>query len=146
MRAIDIILDSQGTMKPWATVAMLFQMVFEKVAKAAFARAGEQGFKSTLGKHSSLSKFLKATSNQSKYTNLHRQPTKVLLAKLKALEALNPAEAKLGHLEYPWEEGGLVKLPTELPIVQELANPLSSWAPKARRLAWQFLDEFDSIF
>ena len=111
MRAIDIILDSQGNMKPWATVAMLFQMVFEKVAKAALARADEQSFKATLGKHSSFSRLLQATANQGKYTNIHQQPKKQLLLQLKALERFNPALATLGHLEYPWEEASSVRMP-----------------------------------
>jgi hypothetical protein len=147
LRAIDVILTSETSDKPWATVAMLFQMVFEKISKAVFARSDPELFRVTLGKHTSFSKFFKALSNQRKYSNLKYAP-KVLLLKLQALEQHHPSVTALGHLEYPWEDAHTlaVKLPSELPIVRELADPGDSWAGQARRFARQLLTDFDSAF
>ena len=124
---------------------MLFQMVFEKLAKAVLARTDRGAFIACLGKHTSASRLVIMLKNHAAFTDIKHQ-NKTLLPILTALERLHPALSASGHLEYPWEEGDRVLAPSELRIVQELADPRVSWGSRAQRLARELLNKFDTIF
>jgi len=108
-----------------STLCMLLQMVFEKLAKAAFARAGAPNANShqvatrlflLLERNPSGKKLLQATPNVRQFVT--------------ELENAHPAVANRSsppwpRLEYPWEDAtGQVLYPArDLPLARRVRNP-----------------------
>jgi hypothetical protein len=141
-----LIADVAEQGRPWATIAMLFQMVFEKITKAMLARTDAKAFEACLGSHASISRFFKAIENQGKYNGLkYRWPRHRVV--LLGLERAHPALAKGGpQLEYPWETREKVWLPAESGIVSLLSDPRSGLAAKLLRFANELLRSFEEVF
>ncbi|MDI1428803.1 hypothetical protein [Polyangium sorediatum] len=143
--AVEIVAGSEKS--PASVVAMLLQMVFEKLAKAALARTDKPCFIANRTNHVAASRLVSAIKNQNDYLNL-RHAWKDVLPMIQALERAHPAVAKSGpHLEYPWEQGDVMGLPaTHLAIVTQLADPRDPKGAKLIRFARELADRFDSIF
>jgi hypothetical protein len=125
---------------------MLLQMVFEKIAKAALARADLASFAAHLRKHTAASAMVAQIRNHNRHASL-RYKWKRVLPLIVALERVHPALAPEGrHLEYPWEDGSGVHVPRELAVVAELSDPVRPRAPELLRLARELLTRFDEIF
>lgn len=140
------LLASQPGGPPFAVLAMLLQMVFEKLAKAALARADVASFAAHLRKHSAASAMVEQLRVYSRHANLRHQWKEVLPLVL-ALERAHPALAQHGfHLEYPWEDDDGVHSPEDLPVVRELADPRKPRAPQLLRFARELALRFDEIF
>jgi hypothetical protein len=149
LRAVEVLLaapEDHDEDRPWSTVAMLFQMVFEKIAKAALALTDRGAFEASMGAHASASRFIKVIGNNGQYTGL-RKEGKELFRWVRELERAHPALSKSGgHLEYPWEEGETVKRPSQLWLVTELGDPTKLLAPKLAKFARKLLNDFDRLF
>lgn len=132
---------------PASVLAMLLQMVFEKLAKAALARTDKQCFMACRMSHAAASKLVHNIKNQNKYLNLHHA-WKDVLPMVQALERVHPALQRSGpHLEYPWEDGDEMGLPaTHLDIVRQLSDPYDLKGPKLLRFARELANRFDEIF
>ncbi|MGC4067961.1 MAG: hypothetical protein QM784_25590 [Polyangiaceae bacterium] len=145
LAAVEILSRNEGT--PASVVAMLLQMVFEKLAKAALARIDAPCFVANRTNHVAASRLVSAIKNQNAYVQL-RYNWKDVLPLVQALERAHPAVSKAGpHLEYPWESGATMGLPsTHLPIVQQLADPRDPKGPRLIRFARELANRFDSIF
>jgi hypothetical protein len=138
--------ESKDGERPWATVAMLFQMVFEKIAKAMLARTNNDAFKATLGSHAVVARFLQVVCNQGKYAGI-ASSIKRERAVLRQLERSHPALAKgQEQLEYPWEDDDGVRLPAESTLVKLLSDPRAPRAVPLVRLASELLRRFDELF
>jgi hypothetical protein len=145
LSAVEVLVGSVADV-PWSTVAMLLQMVFEKIAKAVLARTDEAAFRATLMSHGAASRLLRAIKSQGRYVAL-RQGWREVLPVVSELERAQPALALGGgHLEYPWEETDRVRTPDELPVVARLQDPRTGTAPRLVRLARQLLLSFDELF
>lgn len=151
LRAAQVLVRDMD--KHAATMAMLLQMVFEKLAKAHLAQTDWSAFVAHRHSHAVANKFahfLKGNRNLLPKVGPHSD--KVLLW-VTALTSAHPAIAKNGpHLEYPWErvdddEGHRVCSPSrDLPIVNELGDPLSGAGPHLVKFAAHFIENFDDIF
>lgn len=144
LRAAEALADARG---PASVLAMLLQMVFEKLAKAALARTDEPCFVAYRTSHAAASRLVIAIKNHNEYLGL-RYAWKDVLPLVQALERAHPALARRGpHLEYPWEEGDKMGLPaTHLSIVKQLADPLETKGPKLLRFARELSNRFDELF
>jgi hypothetical protein len=144
LRAIEI-LSADGA-RPASVLAMLLQMVFEKLAKAALARTDEQAFIACRTSHVAASRLVNQIKNHNKFLQL-RYSWKDVLPLVQALEKAHPAVSKSGpHLEYPWEDGSTMRLPATIPIVMQLADPFDMKGPRLIRFAQELANKFDSIF
>jgi hypothetical protein len=144
LRAAEQLAGQEGA--PLSVLAMLLQMSFEKIAKAALARADPLSFVAHLRKHRAASVMLAQIRNHRRYAAL-RYRWKELLPVVEALERSNPALSPHGrHLEYPWEDDSGVHLPRELPVVAELGDPIRPRAPELLRMGRELLTRFDEIF
>jgi hypothetical protein len=132
---------------PASVTAMLLQMVFEKLAKAALARTDIQAFHAHRTSHVAASRLVNIIKNHGKYIRLNYDWRDVL-PMVQALERAHPAVAKRGpHLEYPWEAGGEVALPsTHLSIVAQIADPRDLKTAKLFRFARELSKRFDELF
>lgn len=132
---------------PAEVLAMLIQMVFEKLAKAVLTRTDVSCFVANRTSHAVASTLVAAIKNQNEYLDL-RYRWKDVLPMVQALERAHPAIAKGGpHLEYPWEAGLEMGLPaTHLPIVKQLADPSDTKGPKLLRFARELSNKFDTLF
>jgi len=130
-----------------AVFAMLLQMVFEKVSKAALARSDFAAFHNIRKTHATASRMLKAMAGQNKYLALRRR-WKIAFTVVRELERAHPALAREGpHLEYPWELPERVALPaTDLSVVATLADSKSGRAPELLRLADELIQNFNRLF
>jgi hypothetical protein len=128
-------------------VAMLLQMVFEKLAKAYLARTEWNAFVKHRRSHAAAYLFTQALKRNRERLPKVGASSRVLLW-VEALTRAHPAIAKSGpHLEYPWEQGGRVCSPSrDLPIVHELSDLQSGAAPHLLKFAAYFIDNFDEVF
>jgi hypothetical protein len=109
-----------------STFCMLLQMVFEKLAKAAYARSGEV----VPHKHGVVARLFAVLLRHPAGTRILQAAPNVRAFVLQ-LEAAQPSLAKdlpqpCPQLEYPWEDPVLntVHYPTrDLPLVQRIQNP-----------------------
>lgn len=145
LRAVEVLAGDARA--PASVIAMLLQMVFEKLAKAALARTDVPCFIANRTSHVAASRLVSAIKNQSHYLDL-RYAWKDVLPMVQALERAHPALARGGpHLEYPWEEGEGMGLPsTHLPVVKQLADPMDTKGPRLLRFARELSDRFDEFF
>ena len=144
LRVAELLGSQEGA--PLSVLAMLLQMSFEKIAKAALARADPVSFVAHLRKHRAASVMVAQIRNHRRYAEL-RYRWKDVLPLVEAIERSNPALSPQGrHLEYPWEDAAGVHMPRELPVVAELGDPKRPRAPELLRLARELLARFDEIF
>lgn len=135
-----------------ATVAMLLQMVFEKLAKAHLARTEWHGFLAHRRSHAAAFRFTQILKRQWRrlpgldpWTN---HTPRDLLNWVVRLTKAHPALAKHGpHLEYPWEEGDRVCSPSQdLALVNELRDVRNPIGPRLLHLASHMIEHFERIF
>lgn len=143
--AVEMIAGNEKS--PASVVAMLLQMVFEKLAKAALARTDTPCFIANRTSHVAASRLVNAIKNHNDYLQLRYQ-WKDVLPMVQALERAHPAVSKSGpHLEYPWEHGDAMGLPaTHLAIVRQLADPLDPKGARLLRFARELANRFDELF
>jgi DNA repair exonuclease SbcCD ATPase subunit len=129
-------------------VAMLLQMVFEKLAKAYLARTEWNAFVKHRRSHAAAYLFTQALKRNRERLPKVGARSRDVLPWVEELTRAHPAIAKNGpHLEYPWEQGGRVCSPSrDLPIVHELRDPQSGAAPHLLKFAAYFIDNFDEVF
>ncbi|WP_437630702.1 hypothetical protein [Sorangium sp. So ce854] len=144
LRAAEVVAGAKG---PPSALAMLLQMVFEKLAKAALARTDKPCFIANRTSHAAASRLISTIKNHNEYLKL-RYEWKDVLSMVQSLERAHPALAKGGpHLEYPWEAGTEMGLPaTHLTIVKQLSDPLDPKGPKLLRFARELSNRFDELF
>jgi hypothetical protein len=76
LHAIDVLLEGGSDHErppPRSTIAMLFQMVFEKIAKAALVRTDRTAFLACVGKHTSASRFVQILKTAQSLVQLARE-------------------------------------------------------------------------
>jgi hypothetical protein len=96
LRAAEVVAETKA---PPSVLAMLLQMVFEKLAKAALARTDRPCFIANRTSHAAASKLVSTIKSHSEYLDL-RYAWKDVLPMVQALERAHPAIAKGGpHLE-----------------------------------------------
>jgi hypothetical protein len=137
-----------------SVVAMLLQMVFEKVTKAAKLRQGQL----TFGQHRSHFGAARFLQSIKRYRHIRQA---LNLPRIEAWEAVLPLIIALEHahpqaqqdqgpqLEYPWVEGTppVVRGPaTDLAIVQRLANPKDMALPRLANFANALTANLDRAF
>ncbi|MFS8068701.1 MAG: hypothetical protein ACMG6S_20265 [Byssovorax sp.] len=144
LRAAEVVAEAKG---PPSVLAMLLQMVFEKLAKAALARTDRPCFIANRTSHAAASRLVSAIKSHNEYLHL-RYAWKDVLPMVQALERAHPALAKGGpHLEYPWETADEMGLPaTHLAIVKQLSDPLDPKGPRLLRFARELSNRFDEFF
>lgn len=140
-----------------AVVAMLLQMVFEKIAKAWLARTDFPFFaKNALRSHNAAEKMTlalrrRAISKERQFKVFASPKWVKALVAVGALEAAHPTNAKSGpHLEYPWETPTGVLLagdtPPPLTVVADIARPGNDVGPFLFKIAQKLIEEFDQLF
>lgn len=138
-----------------AALCMLLQMVFEKVAKAAFLVRGMQ-YSQLRGKgHKAASDYALIIKRQPRMlAALGGGHWRSWLPVIKVLEEANPSIAFHGgvqlraQLEYPWEDpvGGGIRVPArDLPIIHRLKNPVDLTGPKMMVLARALVSRFNKM-
>jgi hypothetical protein len=144
LRAAEVVAEAKA---PPSVLAMLLQMAFEKLAKAALARTDRPCFIANRTSHAAASRLVSAIKNHNEYLNL-RYAWRDVLPMVQALERAHPAIAKGGpHLEYPWEAESEMGLPaTHLAIVKQLSDPLDPKGPRLLRFARELSNRFDELF
>ena len=135
-----------------STLAMLWQMVFEKFAKAALLRARALPIARVSTSHRAASRMLQAIRRQ-KSLSLALGGTKVwedVLWFIGALEDAHPQLAAPGapRLEYPWEHvDGTIRWPAkDLQVAKALGDAKSGLGPRVVRFAELMDQRFDSMF
>jgi Fe-S-cluster formation regulator IscX/YfhJ len=140
-----------GTASP-STAAMLWQMVFEKFAKAALLRQGIVSLANVRSSHRAASKMILFLR--------HQPPIFALLGGSKVwedvlrivfeLEAAHPqiAAAHAPQLEYPWEDmNGVIQWPDRhLQVARALSDPTRGLGPRLLRFADLMSQQFDKMF
>lgn len=131
--------------------AMLVQMGFEKLAKAALLRSGAITYRAARSSHKAASTMMGAMRRQRELI-AHIGGAPVWAAAIEVVETLERAQPSIARgaaqLEYPWEEpSGLVQWPAaHLPIALKLANPKSTLALHVIDFASKLERSFDVIF
>lgn len=131
--------------------AMLLQMAFEKLAKAALLRSGAVDVGWASGTHRAASHMLRALRLQRGLMAPIGGPLvwQDVLWAVETLEQVHPALAQGGpHLEYPWEQpNGAIAWPArDLAIARSLGNPKSNLAGRVLQFASALAERFDRIF
>jgi hypothetical protein len=144
LMAAEILATNRGSA---CVIAMLLQMYFEKLAKAALARTDINCFKAYRTSHVAASRLISTLKNHGRYVELH-YAWKDILPLIQNLERAHPAIAKRGpHLEYPWEQGDRMGLPqSDLQIVRNFEDPTNPVGPKLFRFARELSNRFDELF
>lgn len=137
-----------------SVLAMLLQMVFEKMAKAALLRSGQMTVHQAHGSHRAASRMVAVLKrNRSMLLTLgggYAHAWKDVLPIVVELERAHPQLAAGGpQLEYPWEDPvrGDVRWPArDLPIAQRLAAPGELTGSRALKFASPLEKDFDQVF
>lgn len=133
-----------------SVLAMLLQMVFEKLAKAALLRTGAVTPSFAQSSHAAASHMLRAMRLQRGILAPlgGAQAWGDVLWVVEELERAHPALAKKGspQLEYPWETPqGVVRWPAlHLPMAQSLGS--STLGTRVLKFATLLEQRFDQIF
>lgn len=131
-----------------STLCMLLQMVFEKLAKAAFARAGEVVPK----KHEAASRFL-LDLQRHRVGNAFVSRSPNVCQFVRELGAAHPHVAgkqpqPWPQLEYPWEDPatGTVHYPArDLPLARRVRDPKDRIAVDCLRFASDLEKQFTTL-
>lgn len=139
----------QGT-EP-SVFAMLLQMFFEKIAKAALLRSGAVALDWAEGSHAAASRFLEILLRQRRLLDTlgGEKVWRDSIWVVTALEQAHPQVAKhraKAKLEYPWETvDGTIQWPArDLPIAKALGT--GTLAPRILRFASRLEQTFDTLF
>jgi len=136
-----------------STFAMLLQMIFEKLAKAALLRSGAVTVAWAQSTHAAASRMVQVMRLQRGLIASLGGPwpwTRVLSV-VDALEKAHPAIAartQAPQLEYPWETpAGAIQWPArDLTIANSLGSPLSRLGNEVLRFALLLDRHFNQIF
>lgn len=137
-----------------SVLAMLLQMVFEKVAKAALLRAGAIDVAFATSSHASASRMVRAMKLQRGLIAPLGGP-RVWDDVLELIESLERAHPDLARhaagtpqLEYPWEmPDGTIGCPSrDLPVARALGGPRTTFAIRVPRFIALLDRHFDQIF
>jgi hypothetical protein len=103
LQATQILVGKSGVN---STCCMLFQMVFEKTAKAALLQSGCMSIDDARRTHAGATKMVEGIRNQRAYLRGEGiDPTAEALGLVEELEMAHPQIAADGpRLEYPWED------------------------------------------
>ena len=140
-----------GTASP-STAAMLWQMVFEKYAKAALLRQGAVPRSTITTSHKAASRMLQSLRRQRNVFALlgGAKVWEDVLWVIDALETAHPmlAPAVGPKLEYPWEDAvGDIRWPArDLQVARALGDPKRGLAPRLLRFAELLGQQFDTMF
>ena len=147
--------DLEGARLVDATVpsvfAMLLQMAFEKLAKAALLRSGAADVAWASSTHRSASHMIRALRLQRGVMAPIGGPLvwQDVLWAVETLEQVHPALSQGGpQLEYPWEmPNGDIGWPArDLAIARAFGNPQSNLGVRILRFASILAERFDRIF
>jgi len=140
-----------GTVSP-STLAMLIQMVFEKLAKAALLRQGAAPLDTVRRSHRAASRLLLALRRQRRLFAL-LGGAKVWEDVLWVVGELEDAHPQLApqhapQLEYPWEDvDGAIQWPArDLQVARALGDSKRGLAPRVLRFAELMEQQFDTMF
>lgn len=134
-----------------SVLAMLLQMAFEKLAKAALLRSGLKTYEEAKRSHKAASAMMGAMKRQ-KTLIAPLGGAHVWRAAIDVVETLEGCQPSIAQgapqLEYPWENAsGVVQWPAaHLPLASKLANPRSTLALHVIDFAVQLDRKFDTIF
>ena len=135
--------------------AMLLQMVFEKLAKAALLRSGAVTVAWAQGTHAAASRMVMVMLRErGRIAPLGGpQAWQHVLSVVARLENAHPqVAARLGpgspQLEYPWEAvGGAIQWPArDLAVAASLGTPRNNLGAHVLRFASLLAERFDQIF
>jgi hypothetical protein len=134
-----------------SVLAMLLQMTFEKLAKAALLRSGAVDVAWASRTHRAASHMLRALRLQRGLMAPLGGPLvwQDVLWAVDALEQVHPSVAQGGpQLEYPWEQtNGTIAWPArDLAIARALGNPKSNLGARVLQFAATLVERFDRIF
>jgi len=134
-----------------STCCMLFQMVFEKIAKAALIQSECVTVDEARKTHAGATKMVKAIGNQRAHLRGEGiDPTTEALSLVEELEKAHPQITADGpHLEYPWEDTTTreIKWPERhLEVVRRIGDPLTGRGAELLKLADQLVRNFKKIF
>lgn len=132
-----------------STFCMLMQMVFEKLAKAAYARSGNH-----IPRSHRISSHLLLVLKRHPAGREIPQANAQVLGFIVELELAHPSSARLQpqpfpQLEYPWEdpEAGKILYPArDLPLAKRITDPQDRIASDLLKLASALANRFDEIF
>lgn len=132
-----------------STLCMLLQMVYEKLAKAAFARQGQVVPKS----HQAATVLWQMLIRSRQGRSLVRSAPQVGQY-VEELELAQPSIAKkqaqpFAQLEYPWEDplGTTVRYPAaHLPLARRIANPRDRIGLDCLKFAQALSNSFNQLF
>lgn len=133
-----------GAQEP-SVLAMLLQMTFEKLAKAALLRSRAISIAKACSSHKAASQMMRVLKRQRRGpTGDWQQAFRVVTE----LEQAHPALAAGAQLEYPWEgPGGEIRWPADhLSIAAELGSPKKRLGAQILQFARRLSDEFDQVF
>jgi hypothetical protein len=131
---------------------MLWQMVFEKYAKAALLRQGAVPLATVRSSHKAASRMILALRHQKAAFALlgGAKVWEDVLWVVAALEAAHPqlAPPEGPQLEYPWADThGVIQWPARhLQVAQALGDPTRGMAPRVLRFAELMDQHFDTMF
>jgi hypothetical protein len=136
-----------------SSLAMLLQMVFEKLAKAALLRMRSADLEDVTSTHATAGRLLKILRRERRrFDSLggaHAWGDVIWM--IEELERAHPQIARSktdAKLEYPWETpAGAIQWPErDLPVARRLGDPRSNLKTRVTRfadqLAWQFTNCF----
>lgn len=134
--------------------AMLMQMAFEKLAKAALLRSGTMTVDAARSNHRAAARMVATMRRQRRLLAPLGGPERWREAfeVVEALERAQPQIAKASgggpQLEYPWETtAGMIQWPArDLDIAGRLGNPKSNLAAHLSDFAGKLERNFDTIF
>ncbi len=133
--------------------AMLMQMAFEKLAKAALLRSGAVNLQTATTSHRAASLMVRTMRLERRRMSAMGGPLvwNDAFEIVEALERAHPSLAQVHggpQLEYPWlTTAGAVAWPAQhLPVVWKLGDPKSAAAARVLRFAQQLDRSFDQVF
>jgi len=136
-----------------SSLAMLLQMVFEKLAKAALLRTRSASLDDVTSTHATAGRVLLILRRERRRFAL-LGGAKAWGDVIWAIEELERAHPQIvsrrrdAKLEYPWEtRTGAVQWPErDLPVARRLGDPLSNLKTRVTTFAGQLASRFDQMF
>jgi len=134
--------------------AMLLQMVFEKMAKAALLRSSQLTIAKACGSHRAAARMVAVLKRNRRMLRLlgggNAYAWKDVLPVVVELERAHPQLSEGGpQLEYPWQDPDTSEVlwpARDLPIAQRLGAPGQLVGLRVLRFAGQLQREFDLVF
>jgi hypothetical protein len=136
-----------------SSLAMLLQMAFEKLAKAALLRMRSAKLDDITSTHATAGRLLKSLRlERRRFEPLGgAQAWGDVIWVIEELERAHPQVARSktnAKLEYPWETtAGAIQWPEhDLPVAKHLGNPRSNLKTRVLKFADQLATQFDQLF